>query len=331
MKQMSDILRNVNYDTSKIRLVKCLAAHNEEDWIAYNLANNYDEYDIIRVVEGAVEGRPKSTSGGHSTDRTLDIIKNFPDPANKIELYTLNRPFRALEEQKQLFLNVAHEDEWLFIVDCDEFYLDGEINKIRRFIFDNPSASEFIPTFLHFYRDFWHIRDFEGEWNLWHQRIFRYRKGMRYHTHPVVTLSDGKCSYFSPDMQRYRWQMPGTYIFHYGHAKSPDFHRMKAEFYRSELAKFPAGEGKSAADAFDQKLVEFVEYKEDLSKILSFEGEHPSIMKNHSTHSFRDGFYKDKQFKNFMDVPAYAEQNLPTIPQWMMFSNKMQPVYNVVR
>jgi hypothetical protein len=331
MKQMTDILAPVNYDLGKIKLVKCLAAHNEEDWILYNLENNYDEFDVIRVVEGAVEGRPKSTPDGHSTDRTLDLIKNFPDPANKIELYTLKRPFKALEEQKQIFLDAAHEDEWLFIVDCDEFYMDGEVNKIRRFIQNNPTAMEFVPTFLHFYRDFWHVRDFEGEWNLWHQRIFRYQPGMRYHTHPVATLVNGKCSYFTPEFQRLRWQMPGTYIYHYGHAKGQEFHAMKRDFYRSELAKFPAGDGQTAADAFDTKFKEFVEYTERLDSILEFDLEHPSVMRLHPAYKQREPFYADKRFRNFRESRAYSEMKLPTIPQWMMYDKKMQPVYNVVR
>lgn len=330
MKQISNILREVNFDFSKTKLVKCVAAHNEADWITFNLANNYDEYDIIRVVEGAVQGRPNSTPDGHSTDNTLELIRNFPDPQGKIELYTLDRPFKSLEEQKQMFLDVANEGEWLFIVDCDEFYLDGDVNKIRRFIHKHPSATEFVPTFLHFYRDFFHVRDFEGEWNLWHQRVIAYRPGMRYHTHPVATYRDGTCSYFDKDHQFTRWQMPGLYIFHYGHAKGKEFHAMKRDFYRSELAKYPAGEGKSAADAFDQKFVEFAEYKEDLSKILFYGGSHPSVMLQHPASKHFDDFYKDKKLKDFLESPAYADKHLPTIPQWMLFEKRMNPIYNIV-
>lgn len=330
MKQIANILNEVNFDFSRTKLVKCVAAHNEADWITFNLANNYDEYDVIRVVEGAVEGRPNSTPDGHSTDNTLELIRSFPDPQNKIELYTLDRPFKSLEEQKQMFLDVADDGEWLFIVDCDEFYLDGDVNKVRRFIHKHPSATEFIPTFLHFYRDFFHVRDFEGEWNLWHQRIIRYQKGIRYHTHPVATYLDGKCSYFDKDHQFTRWQMPGLYMFHYGHSKGAEFHRMKRDFYLSELAKFPAGAGKSAADAFNEKFVEFVEYKEDLSKILLYTGSHPSVLSQHPAAMHSDDFYKDKKLKHFLEVQAYSEKKLPTIPQWMLFERRMNPVYNIV-
>ena len=157
-KQMVSILSDVNHTGPETKLVKCLAVHNEEDWVEYNLANCYDEFDIIRIVEGAVVGRPNSSDDGHSTDATLDKIRSFPDPDNKIELYTGKRFFKSLEEQKQTFLDYANDGEWLFIIDCDEFYLEGEINRVRKAIAQRPTASEIVPTFLHFYRDFFHIK-----------------------------------------------------------------------------------------------------------------------------------------------------------------------------
>jgi len=136
--QMSRILTDVNYALNNIKLVKCIGCHNEADWIEHVLKNNYDEFDIIRIVEGAVEGRPGATPDGSSTDNTVEIIKNFPDPDNKIQLYTLNRPFKSLEEQKQIFLEAATEGEWLFIVDADEFYMEGDIERVRQAIHKHP-------------------------------------------------------------------------------------------------------------------------------------------------------------------------------------------------
>lgn len=334
MRQIDYILSEVNYDTSKIKLVKCVAAHNEAGWIRENLANNYDEYDVIRVVEGAVVGRPNSTPDGHSTDETVDLIKNFPDPANKIELYQMRRPFKSLEEGKQIFLDLARDGEWLFIVDADEFYLDGDVSRIRKAIHQHPMASEFIPTFLHFYRDSQHIRDIAPEWTLNHQRIVRARQGARFHTHPVMTLADGTCTYFDPRMQMLRYMTP-ILIFHYGHAKGPEFHTMKRDFYRSELSKFPAGHGKSAADAFDEKFKEYVEFSENLQEIYYYDGPHPSCLENHPCLQKTDPFYLDKQFKNWRQSPYFSKwPNVPTIPQWMLdwpwAKAKMQPFYNQI-
>lgn len=330
MKQVSSILEEVNYPLEKIRLVKCLAAHNESDWIEYNLANCYDEFDIIRVVEGAVKGRPNSTPDGHSTDDTLEKIKNFPDPDNKIELFTLDRPFKSLEEQKQIFLDMASDGDWNLICDADEFYMDGDVNRIREAIKLHPAASEFIPTFLHFYRDFSHIRDYHPEWVSWHQRILKYQPGLRYYTHPVATDAQGKCTYFTPEYQMKRYMLPNIYIYHYGHAKSAEFHKMKSEFYKSELDKFNLEDGTNASHKFDEKLDEFLNYKEDLSQVLAFDEKHPSVIQGHPLATYVEEFYLDKpEIHNWKQAKAYSEP-MPTIPQWMYFEKRMTPFYNSV-
>lgn len=339
-KQILSILEEIDLAENEPVLVKCLAVHNEEDWVEFNLANCYEEFDIIRVVEGAVEGRPGSTKDGHSSDRTLELIKEFPDPDNKIELYTQDRFFKSLEEQKQTFLDVANEGEWLLILDCDEFYREGDVNRIREAIKKRPSASEFIPTFLHFYRDFCHIRDFGPEWNLWHQRIIRYQTGMRYHTHPIVTDLNGQCTYFTPEYQIKRFMLPGIYIYHYGHAKNKEFHAMKQKFYSSELEKFALEDGTDASQKFDEKFVEFMEYKEPLNEVLAFDGVHPKIIQSHPSATFVEEFYIDDtrsnglfnkpEIRNWKTSIAYS-QKMPTIPQWMVFEKRMVPFFNEVQ
>ncbi len=344
---MNKILGEVNYDLNRIKLVKCIGCHNEEDWIEYVLRNNYDEFDIIRIVEGAVEGRPGSTPDGHSTDNTLEIIRNFPDPENKVELYTISRPFKSLEEQKQIFIDMASADEWLFIVDADEFYLEGDINRVRKAIHLHPNASEIIPTFLHFYRDFFHVKAPHPEWQPQHQRIIKYRPGLRYHTHPVATMADGTCTYFTPGIQPHRYTMPGLYIFHYGHAKGHEFHKMKAQFYRKELAKYE-GRGGSAAAEFDIKLDEFVNYTDKHNEVLFYNGPHPLILDKHPQRykcDAKSGYwrmYKDGKEPEFLPSDAiehwksdkvYSKDKLPNIVVWMephWGTKRMEPFYNTV-
>lgn len=329
MKQISYILKETNYKGPRPKLVKCVGAHNESGWIEYNLRNNYEEFDEIRVVEGAVIGRPKSTNDGHSTDNTLELIKSFPDPQNKIKLFTLNRPFKCLEEQKQIFVETSSPGDWLFIVDCDEFYMEGDIDRVRKAIETRPLASEFIPTFLHFYRDFRHVKAPHPEWQPQHQRIIRYQSGMRYHTHPVATDVNGKCTYFAPEYQISRYTIPNLYIYHYGHAKGKEFHEMKREFYRSELEKFKAHDGRSAADAFDDKFLEFVNYGENLNTILNFNGEHPEAIKSHPSFGQVEQFYEGKEIRNWKDDFVYKQAKLPNIVVWMLGRwKRVEPFYN---
>ena len=60
---------------------------NGEPFIKYNLENLYPHAHEILIVEGAVEKfKHASTPDGHSLDNTVKIIKEFPDPENKIKL-----------------------------------------------------------------------------------------------------------------------------------------------------------------------------------------------------------------------------------------------------
>jgi len=342
-KQMVGILAEVNHTGPQTKLVKCLAVHNEEDWVAYNLANCYEEFDIIRIVEGAVQGRPGSTNDGHSTDRTLEIIKAFPDPDSKIELYTGNRFFKSLEEQKQTFLDYANDGEWLFIIDCDEFYMEGEIDRVRKAIAKRPTASEIVPTFLHFYRDFYHIKAPHPEWQPQHQRIIRYRPGLRYHTHPVATDGQGQCTYFTGGYQPHRFTIPGLWIYHYGHAKGKEFHKMKKEFYQGELEKFKLSDGTNASDKFDEKFVEFMEGTEPHDTILEFNNSHPAALGDHPQIGKIDPLYdideeqklnheQVPKFVNWKDNFVYAADALPTIALFMMGPwKKTKSFYNVIK
>ena len=242
----------------------------------------------------------------------------------------MDRPFKSLEEQKQLFLELASEGEWLFIVDCDEFYMEGDIARVREAIKRRPAASEFIPLFLHFYRDFGHLKAPHPEWQPQHQRIIRYQPGMRYHTHPVATDPTGRCTYFDGSYQLKRFTIP-IYIFHYGHAKGKEFHAMKQEFYKSELEKFNLADGTNASDKFDDKFVEFMEYKEPLDSILNYDGEHPAAIQSHPIFNERDKFYEDKSLKNWKDDFVYGADKLPTIALLMMGRwQQAAPIYNAV-
>lgn len=331
LKQMTQILSSVNVDEIEPVLVKCLAVHNEEDWIEANLRNNYDEFDIIRVVEGAVQGRPKSTDDGHSTDRTLELIRNFPDPDNKIELITAPRFFKSLEEQKQTFVDYAKNGEWLFIVDCDEFYHEGEVSRVREAIKKRPDASEIIPTFIHFYRDVRHLKAPHPEWQPQHQRIIKFQEGMRYHTHPVATDRTGRCTYFTGDYQPRRFTIPNLLIYHYGHAKGKEFHAMKQQFYKGELEKFRLEDGTNASDKFDDKFVEFMEYKEDMNTMLEYDGEHPAPVKSLPIFNEAEEFYKDKKIANWKTNFVYAADHLPTIALFMMGPwQRTNPFFNVI-
>ena len=130
--QMESICERIN---NPVKLVQCTALFNEIDFTRSAVLGLYNQMDKIIVVEGSVGNRPLSTSDGHSTDGTLELlekIKKEEDPENKIVVVKLKRPWKSLEEQKSVFLDLTSPGEFLVILDADEAYHPHDIDAVRR-------------------------------------------------------------------------------------------------------------------------------------------------------------------------------------------------------
>jgi len=270
--QMASIAERVN---RPVRLVQCIQMHNEEAFAPLVLASIYDEVDRIIVIEGAVANRPNATPTGHSTDNTLQIVKDFQanhDPKHKIVVISISKPWKNLEEMKQTFLDLSTPGDWIIINDADEFYRPEDIRRLRKAIELEPHAQEFVPNFLHFYGDMFHVAVPGPEWQPQHQRVFKYVRGMKYNSHPVVTDPVGHCTYFSPHYQHRRFMMNDFFIYHYGYARSnmDQIMKDKQTYYEKELAAHGAANKK-----FDQKVKD---WNENTEPVLDFDGKHPDII-----------------------------------------------------
>ena len=270
--QMQSIAACVN---KPVRFVQCIQMHNEEQFAEAVLSSIYDEVDRILVIEGAVENRPNSTEDGHSTDRTLEIVKDFKanrDPDKKLVIISINKPWKNLEEMKQTFLDMSVPGDWLLINDADEFYRPADIKRLRRAIDLEPHVQEFVPNFLHFYGDFEHVAVPGPEWQPQHQRVFKYVRGMTYNSHPVVTDPAGHCTYFSPHYQSRRVMLNDFFIYHYGYARAgmDEIMKQKQAYYKAELAQHDGADKK-----FDKKVQDWFDGTEP---VLQYDGEHPSVI-----------------------------------------------------
>jgi hypothetical protein len=278
--QMQSIAQRVN---RPVRITQCIQMHNEEEFAAAVLSSLYSEVDRIIVTEGAVLNRPNATEDGHSTDRTREILADFKanhDPDKKLVVVSLKRPWKDLEEIKQTFLTMSVPGDWLLINDADEFYQPSDIRRLRKAIDLNPHASEFVPNFLHFYGDFNHVAVPGPEWQPQHQRFFRFERGMKYNSHPVVTDPGGNCTYFSPHYQPRRVMLNDFYVWHYGYARRSmdEIMEQKQAYYRGELAKHGGADKK-----FDQKVKAWFDNTEP---VLRFDGAHPDAVKHlHFSHT----------------------------------------------
>jgi hypothetical protein len=270
--QMQCIAERVNKPP---RIVQCIQMHNEEEFAPLVLKSIYNEVDRIIVIEGAVKNRPNATPDGHSTDRTIEIVEEFKknfDTAKKVLFIKIKKPWDNLEQMKQTFLDMSVPGDWMLINDADEFYRPEDIRRLRRAIDLNPQACEFVPNFLHFYGDFNHIAVPGPEWQPQHQRIFKYVRGMKYNSHPVVTDPAGHCTYFSSHYQPRRVMLNDFFIYHYGYARSnmDAIMKEKQAYYEKELAAHGAANKK-----FDQKVKDWFDNTEP---VLEFDGQHPAIL-----------------------------------------------------
>lgn len=313
--QMDEIAEVVLY---KPKIVQCIQCFNEEEFIELTLKSIYDAVDHIRVIEGAVGNQVNATSDGHSTDKTAEIITNFMennDPDGKVQLIQIDRPFKNLEEMKQKFLAYAIKGEWLLINDADEFYKPEDIALLRKAIELEPTASEFVPMFLHFYRDFQHIAKPAPEWQPQHQRFFRFVSGMKYNSHPVVTDQYGQCTYFSPHYQYRRFIIPDWYVWHYGYARSNMDAVMenKKAYYERELSKHGG-----ANVPFDEKVDIFLNRKELIEDFCSYPLDlHPEVMESYPMYEAMDKEWYGKKFQDWASAEPYSLKEVGNIWLWM--------------
>lgn len=313
--QMDEIAEVVLYQP---KIVQCIQCFNEEEFIEYTLRSIYNAVDHIRVVEGAVGNQINATPDGHSTDKTVEIIHNFMeynDPDGKVQLIQIDRPFKDLEEMKQKFLAYAIKGEWILINDCDEIFKPEDIMLLRKAIELQPTASEFVPMFLHFYRDFQHIAKPASEWQPQHQRFFRFVSGMKYNSHPVVTDKDNHCTYFSPHYQYRRFIIPDWYVWHYGYAR-PNMNSVmenKKNYYEKELAKHGG-----ANKPFEEKANMFLNRTEKMDDFCSYPLElHPEIMQNHPESEGMDEEWYGKKIQDWKSVEPYSLKEVGNIWLWM--------------
>jgi len=316
--QMQNIAERVN---RPVRIVQAIQMHNEEDFAGAVLHSIYDEVDRILVIEGAVENRPNSTEDGHSTDNTKGVIDDFKahnDPDNKLVVISINKHWKDLEDMKQTFLDMSVPGDWMLINDADEFYRPEDIRRLRKAIELNPQAQEFVPNFLHFYGDFSHIAVPGPEWQTQHQRCFKYMRGMKYNSHPVVTDPAGHCTYFSPHYQPRRFMLNDFFIYHYGYARHnmDNVMEQKQEYYKGELAKHDGADKK-----FDQKVKDWFANAEP---VLEFNGEHPAWI---APEYFENETVRGKVVGNWREDRFYSQvlAGKPYGNIWLCMTGQSQP------
>lgn len=175
------------------------------------------------------------TSDGHSTDQTVNIIKNFPDPEKKIFLIQKDGFWNGKTEMCNEWSKRATGD-YIWQIDSDEFYKKDDIEKIKRILKKyEPDAVHFYAN--HFWGDYEHCFDETSGtgWgnNIPWMRIFKHKPGASWLSHepPNYLLPDGKICNYGKLIPRDETLKVGLKLYHYSYVtqKQKDF---KVKFFR---------------------------------------------------------------------------------------------------
>src|SRR5690606_423004 len=107
----------------KSRISYVMNVLNGEPFITYQLRSIYPFAHQIVIVEGAYRKfAHAATPDAHSTDRTRELIRAFPDPERKIALIEREGFWSDRLDMCNAFLPRVTGDA-IWQVDADEFYM----------------------------------------------------------------------------------------------------------------------------------------------------------------------------------------------------------------
>ena len=120
------------------------------DLIAAQLNSIYQHADEIIIIEGAYRKFSVNAPNATSTDDTVRNILTFPDPENKIKLFTNNAFFDDRAEMCSEIVRNATGDI-LFQVDVDEFYQDSTHRFVRQAFEESEELDQISFMFVDFF------------------------------------------------------------------------------------------------------------------------------------------------------------------------------------
>ena len=174
---------------------------NGMPFIEHALKAIYDEAHQIVIVEGAVESCMFAANpDGSSTDGTVELIRNFPDPLNKIQLIQGRWPEKC-EMQDAALAHVSGNYVWL--VDSDEVYRKKDLATIRTLLANNPGVTQvnFIPDNFWKGFDFLFVSPMFFEPAHHYRRLFKFKPGARFTSHRPPTMVWPGCTQSTEEMQ----------------------------------------------------------------------------------------------------------------------------------
>ena len=189
----------------------------------------------ILIAEGPVEFW-QSQGRTTSTDKTNEILENFPDPENKISI--VHGQFSEKDEQCNAYMQFLKDDiDYLWEVDSDEVYKKSDIEKVINLLEEESPTSIGVKS-CSFYGGFDHyIGGFEEATDNF-LRIFKVYPGTRWLTHrPPTVMHPNNTETLLPKHinSDELYEKTGVLMYHYSYV-FPEQVRKKIFYYKAKVS-----------------------------------------------------------------------------------------------
>lgn len=287
---------------------------NGMPFIEYSLKSIYDFAKEIIIVEGAVEKCLFAANpDGSSKDGTVEFIKNFPDPQNKIKLIQGKFPEKCEMQNEALKYATGN---YIWLIDSDEVYNRQDLQKINNIIKNDPQIAQvnLIPD--NFWKGFDYIFESKKFYDIegyHYKRIFKFAPGAKFISHrpPTMVLpGSDKTTEQMKLLDGWTTRKMGIKMYHYSYVL-PEQVLQKIELYKRY--GWEKGWKISADEWFNECYLKWthpnrkmIEQKYPIwtgdknSYTLQFTGSHPEVM--------RDYFVNSSKIKLNDGSTAYAMQ-----------------------
>ena len=189
----------------------------------------------ILISEGPVsywQAQGRTTS----TDRTNEILNNFPDPEGKIKI--VHGQFSEKEEQCKAYMQYLNDDiDYIWNLDSDEVYKTEDLKKTIDFLENVKPTSVGIRS-CSFYGGFNHyLTGFELNKDNF-LRIFRVVPGCTWATHrpPTILYPAGSNIERKHVDSETLWNILGVQMYHYSYV-FPKQVSTKVSYYKSDVSR----------------------------------------------------------------------------------------------
>lgn len=169
-----------------VRLCAVYSIYNEAEYIAHSLKDVYAHADRIVVLHNTHPWAGPVTE--YPDDGTVDIVRSFPDPDGKIDVYEADwhdSTHGGQLAQRTFGFSVLDPGDWYWLVDGDEFYHPDSLTAMKELL-RTAEADCVEVLFYTFFQTFRHVGYCD-----WMKRLFRVAPGAHFIA-PNTAIAEGQ-------------------------------------------------------------------------------------------------------------------------------------------